>query len=64
VQTVTLISPTKAAVGYTILLRGAPVLPGQKGTAVYQGGVWKVSAASFCSVVKLGANGQKIPGCS
>jgi hypothetical protein len=64
VQSVTVTSATAANVGYTILLGGTPVLTGQKGTAVYQDGVWKVSVASFCGIAQLELSGQKIAGCS
>jgi hypothetical protein len=53
VTAVTLVSPTKADVTYSILEGGQVALPDQKGQAVRVGGVWKVSAASFQALVKL-----------
>jgi len=35
-------------------------LKGQKGTAVYQDGTWKVSKTSFCGLAAL-ENGGKAP---
>ena len=60
VQSVTITSPTGATVDYTILVSGSPVLKGQKGTAVYQDGTWKVSKTSFCGLAAL-ENGGKAP---
>lgn len=62
-QKVTLTSATQATVGYTILISGAPVLPGQKGTAVLQGGTWKVATASFCGLLMLQSGGKPVAGC-
>jgi hypothetical protein len=53
VSKVSLTSASQAAVTYTILVSGAPVLSGQKGVAVYQSGVWKVGFASFCGLLIL-----------
>jgi len=53
VTKVTVTSPTQAAVTYTILLAGQPVLKNQSGTAVYQGGTWKVGLASFCGLLTV-----------
>lgn len=52
---------TAAAVTYNILLAGKPALPDQHGIALLQGGVWKVAASSFCSL--LGLEGQNPPAC-
>jgi hypothetical protein len=60
VQSVKITSPTSATVDYTILVSGSPVLKGQKGTAVYQDGTWKVSKTSFCGLAAL-ENGGKAP---
>ena len=46
-------SPTKATVSYDITLSGATALPNQTGTAVYEGGTWKVGDVSFCQLLKL-----------
>jgi hypothetical protein len=46
-------SATKATVTYDITLSGATALGNQTGTAVYQGGTWKVGDVSFCQLLKL-----------
>jgi len=61
---VTLASSTQATVDYTITVSGTPMLAGQKGTAVLQSGVWKVSDSSFCSLAMLQSGGKPVPGCS
>ena len=53
VTSVTLTSPTTATVVYSITQSGQTALPNQTGTAVLQGGVWKVSAKSFEDLLKL-----------
>ena len=58
VTKVTVTSPTSATVVYDITSGGTPLLSGQTGTAVYQGGTWKVGDASLCSLIKL------VPGAS
>ena len=63
VQKVTLTSATQAAVTYTILISGSPVLAGQKGTAVLEGGTWKVSLTSFCGLLALQNGGKAVAGC-
>jgi hypothetical protein len=50
--------PDQAAVSYSILVDGKPALTGQSGTAVYQGGTWKVGAASFCGLLVLENGGS------
>jgi len=47
------VTSSQAAVAYSITLAGAPVLSGQKGVAVNQGGTWKVGDASFCGLLTL-----------
>jgi len=61
VKKVTLTSSTKANVTYTVLLDGVAALSNQTGTAVLEGGTWKVGAASFCGL--LGLEGVKTPAC-
>jgi hypothetical protein len=56
-------SPTTATVTYDLLSHGSTLLPGATGQAVLQGGQWKVSQSTFCTLVALGAGGKKIPGC-
>jgi hypothetical protein len=46
-------SDTTADVTYDLVVSGTPALPGQKGQAVKQDGVWKVSAASFQALLAL-----------
>ena len=38
---------------YGILVSGASALSNQTGTAVNQGGTWKVGDVSFCQLLKL-----------
>jgi hypothetical protein len=61
VTKVTLISPSKGKVTYTILLGGQPALSGQSGVAVLQDGTWKVGLASFCGLLAT-ENGGKTAG--
>lgn len=56
-------SPTTATVTYDLLSHGSTLLPGATGQAVLDGGQWKVSQATFCTLVALGAGSQKVPGC-
>jgi glucose/arabinose dehydrogenase len=53
VVAVAVTSPTMATVTYDILLAGKPVLTNQPGTAVLEGGTWKVGTASFCGILSL-----------
>jgi hypothetical protein len=53
VSRVTLLGPAKAKVVYAILLSGKPVLSHRQGTAVKEGGEWKVGTASFCQLLTL-----------
>jgi hypothetical protein len=52
-----------AGVTYDVALNGQVALPDAQGQAVLQDGVWKVSSASFCSLITIGASAP-IPGCS
>jgi hypothetical protein len=61
VTKVTLVSPARAKVTYTLLEGGKPVLSNQTGVAVLQNGVWKVGIASFCGLLAL-ENGGKTSG--
>jgi hypothetical protein len=56
-------SPTEATVTYDVSLNGTVALPAAQGTAVLEGGMWRVSQASFCSLLSLAATGP-IQGCS
>jgi hypothetical protein len=51
VSTVTLTSPNRATVVYTILLSGSPVLEDTIGSAVHESGKWKVAGATFCGLL-------------
>ena len=54
VTNVTVNSATSATVTYSITTSsGSTLLPNQKGTAVYQDGVWKVGDASLCGLYRL-----------
>jgi len=61
VTKVTVTSPSKANVTYSILIGGTPALAGRTGTAVKQDGTWKVGVASFCGLLAL-ENGGKTSG--
>jgi hypothetical protein len=63
VDAVTLTTATKAAVTYDLTAAGTTVVSGQKGTAVLQGGTWKVGDDAFCGLLKAGASqlGLKVP---
>ena len=58
VTKVTVTSPTQATVGYNILVAGQAALSNQSGTAVLQGGTWKVGLTSFCGLLSLEAGGK------
>jgi len=53
VSNVTVESPDKATVTYSITLGGQPALTNQTGTAVNVGGQWLVGDASFCQLLAL-----------
>ena len=53
VSNVTLDSPNKATVTYSITIGGQPVLSDQTGTAVRVGDQWLVGIASFCQLLTL-----------
>jgi hypothetical protein len=63
VAKVTLTSPTKAKVIYTIFVGGAPALTKQNGVAVKQNGIWKVGDQSFCGLLTVENGGKtgKLP---
>jgi hypothetical protein len=64
VTKVVVTSPTKATVTYDIVSGGSSLLSNQTGTAVYQGGVWKVGDASLCALFKLVPGGSVPAACS
>jgi hypothetical protein len=53
VKAVVVNSATSATVSYDILVGGNPALSNQTGTAVYEGGTWKVGDVSFCQLLRL-----------
>ena len=59
VSRVTLLGPAKAKVVYAILLSAKPVLAHRQGTAVKEGGQWKVGTASFCQLLTLQGGAPK-----
>jgi hypothetical protein len=63
VTRVSVVTPTRAEVTYTVLISGHPVLSNQLGTSVYQNGVWKVSDSSYCALLTLqnGGNSSQLP---
>ena len=65
VTNVTVNSATSATVTYNITTSsGSSLLPNQKGTAIYQDGVWKVGDVSLCSLFKLIPGGTVPSACS
>jgi hypothetical protein len=64
VTKVTVTSPTSATVVYDITSGGNPLLSGQTGKAVYEGGTWKVDDASLCGLIKLVPGGSVPAACS
>jgi hypothetical protein len=64
VTNVTVNSATSASVTYNITSGGSSLLSGQKGTSVYQGGVWKVGDASLCGLLKLVPGGSVPAACN
>ncbi len=58
VSKVAVTTANQARVDYSILVAGQKALPNQSGTAVYQGGMWKVGLASFCGLLTVEAGGS------
>ena len=56
VDSVTLTSATRASVKYDLKAEGITVASGQSGTAILQGGTWKVGDDIFCGLLKEGAS--------
>lgn len=63
VEGVTTSEPNNAAVKWTLLMNGAPVLPDQSGEAIQEAGTWKVAAATFCTLMAIQGSGVSVPGC-
>jgi hypothetical protein len=55
VDSVTVTSPTKATVKYDLSAAGTTVASGATGSAVLEGGMWKVGDDVFCGLLKQGA---------
>jgi hypothetical protein len=51
-------------VSYDLVSGSTTLLGGQKGTAVYQDGIWKVGDASLCGLFKLIPGGTVPAACS
>jgi len=51
------VASSTASVTWTLLLNGTVALSNQKGQAVLQDGVWKVSDASYCGLLSLSPTG-------
>ncbi len=64
VNGVTLNSATTATVKYDLTANGQGLLKGQTGTAVLQGGTWKVGDASLCGLFRLIPGGTVPSACS
>ena len=64
VTAVTVESPARATVTYSILVGGTPQLKNQPGVAVYQSGIWKVGDQSFCALLTLENSGKAPTACA
>jgi hypothetical protein len=65
VTNVTVDSATKATVTYNITSSGgSALLSNQKGTSVYQDGIWKVGTGSLCGLLKLVPGGSVPAACN
>jgi hypothetical protein len=64
VSAVTVESPARATVTYSILVGGTPELKNQSGVAVYQSGIWKVGDQSFCALLTLENSGKAPTACA
>jgi hypothetical protein len=64
VTAVTVESPAKANVTYSILVGGTPELKNQPGVAVYQSGTWKVGDQGFCALLTLENSGKAPTACA
>jgi hypothetical protein len=64
VLSVTNVTASQATVKYDILLGTTPALTNQTGTAVFQGGTWKVGDGSFCGLLKLEGLKSLPPACA
>ena len=63
VKSVEFMSPTQATVHYSLLNGTHVLLANSAGVAILDGGSWKVSKLTFCSLVELGNNGKPVPSC-
>jgi hypothetical protein len=60
VSTVTMNTPSRATVVYTLLVSGSPVLVNTIGTAVQESGNWKVSGSTFCGLLTAQGPAPKV----
>ena len=51
VSAISLLSPERASVTYTVLIDGTPLVRDAAGEVVKQGGTWKVAKATFCELL-------------
>jgi hypothetical protein len=63
VHTVAFTSPTQANVGYALYNGTKVLLPTAGGVALLVNGKWKVSKATFCTLVTLGNGNKPVPSC-
>jgi hypothetical protein len=63
VKSVEFTSPTQATVHYSLYNGTHVLLANSAGVAVLDGGSWKVSKLTFCTLVQLGNNGKPVPSC-
>ncbi|MFE2329562.1 hypothetical protein ACFXD5_37640 [Streptomyces sp. NPDC059385] len=61
VTNVTFTSPTQATVTYDLLVSGTPAMSANKGIAVLDDGVWKVSLKSLCGLIELSGESAPAP---
>lgn len=63
VKSVSFSSATQASVAYALYNGTHVLLPNSSGMAVLDGGTWKVSKATFCTLVQLGNGNKAVPSC-
>jgi hypothetical protein len=61
---VQLAKPDLATVVFTILVKGSPLLPDQKGYAIRDNGVWKIAGTTFCGLLAAQGPSSIPPVCS
>ena len=63
VKSVEFTSATQATVHYSLYNGTQVLLPDSTGSAVLDGGTWKVSKVTFCTLVQLGNGNKPVPSC-